>query len=373
MSLVVADPDEEALAPFLEQLKQLGLDPLPATDLNVASDMCEHAGPDLVVSGRLEWAAELASIHHRVPVVLAGNQDPDSEVLLQALRSGVADVWTLPMDDGFIRSRMASIASRRDASASQAEKRLSQYVTDLQRDQRAGRYIQMGMLPPNPMAIDRYRFQHRILPSLILSGDFVDYFRITDRHFAFYVADVSGHGASSAFVTVLLKNFSRRLRREIRPSMLDEPGEILEWFNRELLEQKIDKHVAVIMAIGDLESNSVRLANAGHFPPVILVTEKSGEQPSARFIEQKGKPVGLFDEVSYVARSVELDVGDRLVVFSDGVLDALDNMDLTQKEAQLLQAAAGGRKMDGIWQSLGVDTAAQAPDDMTCLTVRRES
>ena len=37
----------------------------------------------------------------------------------------------------------------------------------------------------------------------MLSGDFVDYFRITDRHFAFYMADVSGHGASSAFVTVL--------------------------------------------------------------------------------------------------------------------------------------------------------------------------
>ena len=373
MSLVVAAPDEEALAPFLAQLKELGLDPLPATDLNVAMEMCEHAPPDLVVSSDMGWAEELASAHSRVPVVLAGRQDPDRQLLLRALRTGLADVWTLPMDDALVKTRVEEIARRHQAAASQAEKRLRQYVSDLQRDQRAGRYIQMGMLPPNPMAIDRYRFQHRILPSLILSGDFVDYFRMSDRHFAFYVADVSGHGASSAFVTVLLKNFSRRLRREIRPSMLREPGEILEWFNRELLEQKIDKHVAVVMAIGDLESNTVCLANAGHFPPPILVSANADGSASADFVELKGKPVGLFEKVGYHARTIDLNVGDRLVVFSDGVLDALDGMNLTQKEALLLQAAADNTDMDQIWHALGIDMAAQAPDDMTCLTVRRES
>ncbi|MDH3643357.1 MAG: hypothetical protein OES38_14740, partial [Gammaproteobacteria bacterium] len=62
MSLVVADPDVEALAPFLEQLKQLGLDPLPAGDLKLAVEMCQHAPPEMVVSGRMEWAAELATI-----------------------------------------------------------------------------------------------------------------------------------------------------------------------------------------------------------------------------------------------------------------------------------------------------------------------
>ncbi|MDH3643219.1 MAG: SpoIIE family protein phosphatase, partial [Gammaproteobacteria bacterium] len=357
----------------LEQLKQLGLDPLPAGDLKLAVEMCQHAPPEMVVSGRMEWAAELATIQRRVPVILAGHQEPDSDILLQALRSGLADVWTLPMDDAFMSGRVEEILSRQAAAAGQAEKRLGQYVADLQRDQRAGRYIQMGMLPPNPMAIDRYRFQHRIVPSLILSGDFVDYFRITDRHFAFYVADVSGHGASSAFVTVLLKNFSRRLRREYRPSMLTEPGEILEWFNRELLEQNIDKHVAVIMAIGDLESDTVCLANAGHFPPTIHVRSSAESGSRASFIEQKGKPVGLFDEVSYEARQVELASGDRLVVFSDGVLDALDGMDLSQKEALLLEAAANDGDMNSIWHAMGVDPSAEAPDDMTCLTVRRES
>ena len=181
----------------------------------------------------------------------------------------------------------------------------------------------------------------------------------------FVIADVSGHGASSAFVTVLLKNFSRRLRREYRPTMLNAPGEILEWINRELLEQKIDKHVAMILAVGDLESNSVSLVNAGHFPPVILVNASG-----AGFVEQRGKPVGLFDKVKYDARVVRLDVGDRLVMFSDGLLDAMDNESLSEKEERLLQAAVYP-DMDLIWQSLGINEGT-VPDDMTCLTVRRE-
>ena len=380
MSLVVVDSDEEASAYFREQLRQLGFDPVPATNLKLALEMCGNTPPELVITTQVDWAKKLTVELRRLPVVLANDQEQDSDSLLAILRAGIVDVWQLPASKEFLKERIDSILSRIHSTATHAENQLRQHVADLQRDQRAGRYIQMGMLPPNPMAIDRYRFHHRIIPSMILSGDFVDYFRITDRHFAFYIADVSGHGASSAFVTVLLKNFSRRLRREYRPSMLTNPGEILEWFNRELLEQKIDKHVAMLMAIGDLDNDSVCLVNAGHFPPAILVRDGS-----AHFIEQKGKPVGLFDEVNYTPKCIDLRAGDRLVIFSDGVLDALDEPDLSAKEARLLKAAAlGGEErkgrnnarvgyMDSIWQSLDLGPGRSVPDDMTCLTVQRGS
>ena len=376
MSLVVVEPDEEAAGPLYQQLERLGFEPVAAADLKLAQSMCDHAAPEMVVCSALESAEQLAQQHRRIPVVLARYDAPDAGMLTQALRSGLADVWTLPMADDLIRERVADILERAESAASQAERRLSQYVADLQRDQRAGRYIQMGMLPPNPMAIDRYRIQHRIVPSLILSGDFVDYFRITDRHFACYVADVSGHGASSAFVTVLLKNFSRRLRREYRPSMLRNPGEILEWINRELLEQKIDKHVAMILAVVDLQENTARVVNAGHFPPAMIVKGSAAEvdgSARAHFVEQKGKPLGLFESVSYEAATLDLAAGDSLVVFSDGVLEVFDGMDLAQKEVRLAEAAGNAPTMDGVWWALGLDGATEVPDDMTCLILRRES
>jgi hypothetical protein len=60
-------------------------------------------------------------------------------------------------------------------------------------------------------------------------------------------------------------------------------------------------------------------------------------------------------------------------MFSDGVLDALKDMNLTEKEKLLLEAAASNDDMDGNWQSLGIDPEARTPDDMTCLIVRRAS
>jgi len=348
MGLIVVDPDEEESDTLCQQLAHLNLEPV------------------LMICTRMDWALQLAETNRRLPVVLATDDEPDEATLMTALRSGLADVWRLPVEDDFAGDRIDAILSRSRQGESQAEARLAEHVRELQRDQRAGRYIQMGMLPPNPMGIDRYRLQHRILPSLILSGDFVDYFRITDRYFALYVADVSGHGASSAFVTVLLKNFSRRLRREYRPSMIQEPGEILAWINRELLEQKIDKHVAMVLAVGDLQTDTLRIVNGGHFPPAVLVN-----RDGAHFVEQRGRPIGLFEDVSYEARSVRLGPGERLVLFSDGVLDAMGDMTLAEKEARLLVAASRSN-MDDIWQALELEETT-ARDDMTCLTLIREN
>jgi phosphoserine phosphatase RsbU/P len=332
-------------------------------------DLCAQAVPDIAILADLEQAATLSREQPWVPIVLTTAGQFGNDDLLRALRMGVYDVWSLPMEQHEVGERIAQIGRRRVVAASGAEARLSGFLTELERDQRAGRYIQMGMLPPNPMAIDQFRFQHRILPSLLLSGDFVDYFRITDRHFAFYVADVSGHGASSAFVTVLLKNFSRRMRREHRPSMLVEPGEILQWLNRELLEQDIDKHVALMLGIGDLETDEIRLVNAGHYPPAILVRDGTSE-----FLEQKGRPIGLFDRVEYASRTVDMAAGDRLVMFSDGMMDAMGPGDLGEKERRLLDAAREGSNVEEIWRLLQAAFSNDGkPDDMTCLVVQREA
>lgn len=332
-------------------------------------NLCEHALPDTVILDELDDVRVVTAEHPRVPVVLVCDGVPAADLLLEALRAGASDVWPLPVEDDELADRLDAVRRRKHDVATDAERRLSRVVTELERDQRAGRYIQLGMLPPNPMAIDGFRLQHHMLPSLILSGDFVDYFRINDRHFAFYVADVSGHGASSAFVTVLLKNFSRRLRREYRPSMLTEPGEILEWINRELLEQKIDKHVALILGVGDLQTQEIHLVNGGHYPPAIL--NKGGV---SEFVEQRGKPVGLFDEVHYTARAIPMDAGDRLIMFSDGVMDVMDAPDLAGKEQRLLRAANEGGSVEEMWSLLDLDLhVGNRPDDMTCLVVQRES
>ena len=369
MSLLVVEADPGGGASLTNQLGQLGYALLPASNLNAAVRVCDHAHPQLVICAQLQWAESLAGQYRYIPVVLA-SADLSEEVLFKAVRAGLADVWRLPARPAHLQKRVAVVLARVKAVAGQLEKRLDQFALDLRRDQRAGRHVQLGMLPPNPMAIDHYRLHHRIVPSLLLSGDFVDYFRISERYFAFYVADVSGHGASSAFVTVLLKNFSRRLRREYRPAMMNNPGQILQWLNQELLDQHMDKHVALLIAVCDLASDSFCFANAGHYPQLAYVSNDG-----ARFMDLRGKPIGLFDAVSYEVATLKLSPGDRLVMFTDGALDLLQEGTLAEKERLLLRAIKENDSMDGLWRSLELTDGedAQGPDDITCLMVARDS
>ena len=369
MSLLVVESDPGEAASLTNQLGRLGYAPLPASNLKAAVRVCDHAHPELIVCCRLRWAESLAGQFRYIPVVLASSE-LSAEVLFKALRAGLADVWRMPAKPTHLKKRVAVVLDRVKAVAGQLEDRLDQFVQDLKRDQRAGRRVQLGMLPPNPMAIDRYRLHHRIVPSLLLSGDFVDYFRISDRYFAFYVADVSGHGASSAFVTVLLKNFSRRLRREYRPAMMKNPGLILQWLNQELLDQHMDKHVALLIAVCDLAEDSFHIANAGHYPQLAQIM--NGD---ARFLDLTGKPIGLFDAVSYEVATLHLSPGDRLVICTDGALDLLPAKTLAEKERILLHAVKENDSMDGLWRFLELDDGedAHGPDDITCLMVRRES
>ncbi len=358
--------DDESASSLILRLSSLGFDAIHARRASRAFAKVLEAA-DLIVCGSTDevGASVRATGRPPAPVVLVTDDLPDAAGLVSAMRLGVIDVVATSIDDGEFSERIETDLAR----ARPTDLRLAGQLDNLQRDQRAGQYIQLRMLPPSPMAIDRYRLAHRVEPSLILSGDFVDYFRIADRHFVFYIADVSGHGASSAFVTVILKNFSRRIRREYHPRMFRNPGEILAVLNRELIDQELGKHVTMFMGVVDLDADTVTYVNAGHFPHAIHAA--SG---GADFLEAPGKPVGLFEEVAYVVGAVSMAPGDSVVAFSDGVLEVMREESLEAKETRLVDSAASSApNLGALWDGIGLGAGVPGPDDMTCLVVSREA
>ena len=346
-------------------LTALSREPNSCTSSNnpqVAHELGAHGGVDLIVCFEYAQLSELGQRKPGIAVVYATAEPLVVDQVLACLRWGIDDVWALPLSEGALVQHAMEVTQRVQRNVAQINHQVQEVRQELERDQRAGQYIQLGMLPPNPMGIGHFRLQHRIEPSLILSGDFIDYFQITERHFACYVADVSGHGSSSAFVTVLLKNFSRRLRREYRNSMLTDPGEVLSWINTELIDQQIDKHVAMFFAIVDMHKNELRYVNAAHFPPAMIKTVDG-----LTHLEQKGKPLGLFPDIKYKALAVDFPQGSNVVVFTDGVLDLLSGVSLVDKEKNLAQIVASNNDMDGIWSSL--DPSKLGPDDVSCLLI----
>ncbi|NQU39803.1 MAG: SpoIIE family protein phosphatase [Lentisphaerae bacterium] len=249
-------------------------------------------------------------------------------------------------------------------------RRLVDSLQKLHDDEEAGKLIQTSLLPPQIDQLGPLRFSRHLVPSFYMSGDFVDYFQIDDQHVGFYMADVSGHGVSSALITVLLKSFvsytRERFVREGDQAILD-PGLLLTRLNKELLTQNLGKHMTLFYGVIEIERNHLTFANGGQFPFPIILTEGVAQQ-----IKIKGVPLGMFDFSTY--ENCEYPLPERFVIafFSDGVLDLLEQPGLTEKQACLREAVArSAGALVRMTKHLGLAEVTMPPDDVSVLTVQR--
>ena len=240
----------------------------------------------------------------------------------------------------------------------------------LHADQRAGRAIQKRLLPNQSLSNANLSCELGFFPSLLLSGDFVDFFE-ADRpsRVVCILADVAGHGVSSAMVTVIIKSLINRLRRNLaRSSSFDllSPARVLERINAELISTGLGKHATVFVGLFDSEQGRVNYAVAGHTPLPMLV-----DGNGARKLEGTGRPVGLFDQVEYHEHSEDFDAnGFHCVIASDGVMDLLAGENIQSREANLasLVQQCGGN-LDQLIASLDMSEDVDLPDDVTLLLI----
>ncbi len=310
--------------------------------------------------------------------VIALSDESSVEDAVDAMHEGAIDYLSHPfqkadLDRAIIRGLKHSqlLAGKRiyQHRLTQVNHELQKHLNELQLDQQAGRTVQLSMLPPSPMTVGPFRLSHQIVPSLLLSGDFVDYFQISENYLAFYLADVSGHGVGSAFATVLLKNFSRRFRREHGRYMLNNPAEALLWLNARLLEAGLGRHVALFLGVIDISTRRLRYANAGQFPYPLLASPKG-----CQLLKLPGPPLGLFDDPEYDFGHLDLPEVFALTLFTDGVLEIMPGDAIAEKEKQLLNMAAHlPRDIDSVWNLLGMEIkpdesgGSSLPDDACCL------
>ncbi|MEG7300690.1 two-component system response regulator RssB [Pseudomonas aeruginosa] len=385
-TLLIIDDDEvvrESLAAYLEDSNFKVLQALNGLQ---GLQIFESEQPDLVICDLrmpqidgLELIRRIRQTASETPIIVLSGAGVMSDAV-EALRLGAADYLIKPLEDLAVlehsvrraldRAYLRVENQRYRDKLEAANRELQASLNLLQEDQNAGRQVQMSMLPVTPWSIEGLEFSHRIIPSLYLSGDFVDYFRVDERRVAFYLADVSGHGASSAFVTVLLKFMTTRLLYESRRNgTLPEfkPSEVLAHINRGLINTKLGKHVTMLGGVIDLEKNSLTYSIGGHLPlPVLFVDGQ------ASYLEGRGLPVGLFDDASYDDRVMELPPSFSLSLFSDGILDVLPGATLKEKEASLPeQVAAAGGTLDGLRQVFGLANLAEMPDDIALLVLSR--
>jgi len=310
------------------------------------------------------------------------SQVESAEDVVASLRAGAENFILKPVVDydaldevvakTLDKIRLAKLNKRLHQELEERNKKLRDGIHELRTDQKAGLQVQLKMLPPPRKVINGFRFEHIIKPSLYLSGDFLDYFRIDENRVLFYFADVSGHGASSAFVTVLLKNLSARLLRNFRRHSSDElscPIKFLKRLNHELIVSDLGKHLTVFAGVLDTQERTMTYTIGGHLPLPIMNSETGAEYLSAR-----GVAVGLFPEPEFEKRVFSLPSNFQLTVFSDGILEILDGGTLKDKENLLLDVVSKERGgIESLLTSVGLDDIEELPDDIAVLTVCEES
>jgi phosphoserine phosphatase RsbU/P len=379
--ILVIDRNEVDLRRLTEYLAGKGYVVHGARTLQQAREIAATHPPDLVFADVTNAEIPHIPLHYShsllAPLVVVSYTEKAGDVVA-CLRKGAADYILKPVrdfasvDDVIHRIldkiRLAKLNQRLQLELEEGNRKLRAGIQELRADQKAGLQVQLRMLPPTPKVIHDVHFEHSVRPSLYLSGDFLDYFNLDDDKLLFYFADVSGHGASSAFVTVLLKNLAMRLRRNFKRGSSDEiscPAKFLKRVNQELLTTDLGKHVTIFAGVIDRQHKTLTYAVGGHFPLPILCGAGQAE-----YLSGKGVAVGLLPEPEFDVHTRALPDGFQITVFSDGILEVIAGPGLQDKENLLLDVvSAQPRGIESLLSSLGLDEIEALPDDIAVLTV----
>ena len=183
----------------------------------------------------------------------------------------------------------------------------------LEQEINIARDIQQALLPRDFREFPHLAVTGFNLPCLSVGGDYFDVFPLGDGRTAFLIADVSGKGLGAALLTTMLQGALSGM------TLGTDPARVLTHVNRFLCDHsEVGRYATMFFGVLDQEGH-LEFINAGH-PSPFLIRHGAAEEA----FTEGSYPVGLVPEAQYTAVCLKLEPGDTLVLFSDGVTEAMD-------------------------------------------------
>jgi len=251
------------------------------------------------------------------------------------------------------------------ASLAIANARLHKELVDRERvaqDLRNARRIQHSFLPQEPPRVRGYEFAAWYNAAQDVGGDFYDFINLPDGNLGITIGDVSGKGITAALLMAKLTGNIRFLA-----ATGASPAELLARLNKSLADSEADVFVTLLFVALDRENHRLVVANAGHHAPLI----RRGDRSVAQAECEAGFPVGVLDETPFPETEIRLEPADRVCLYTDGIVEAMNRDNETYGEQRLvrtLSEAPDGPSeiLERIQQSLWQHTAlAPQSDDLT--------
>ncbi|UVI29856.1 ATP-binding SpoIIE family protein phosphatase [Paenibacillus spongiae] len=235
------------------------------------------------------------------------------------LRTLVRNIQQLGGGGRKLGSRMPVVsydeAGELASAFNELQTRIDREYESLERELKLAYNVQQKLLPPGDLTIGSYRIAARCQPYRNVGGDFFDVLMLGPSRFAIMIGDVSGKGVPAALLmSALLLLFRAEIRRN------GNPAEVLARMNRQLCEAMGDDG-AVTLGVGviDTTSDTVRYASAGHLSPYIV-----SPNGSIVTVDCSSLPIGFDAEVVYQETQLQLNPGDRFVLYTDGIIESMD-------------------------------------------------
>jgi sigma-B regulation protein RsbU (phosphoserine phosphatase) len=225
-----------------------------------------------------------------------------------------------------------------------------------------------GTFPPFP---DRREFDIHAVdsPARVVTGDSYDFFFVNEETLAIVMADVSGKGIPAALLVGVTRSMVRNLS-----AVSTSPGDTLSRVNRILYQTELGAmYVTIFLGWYNTRTGTLVYANAGHPQPFRIVSEAV----AVPFGEVTGPILGILDLDRYVTKEAELGIGDKLVLYTDGVTEAMAPNGEFYGSGRLadLLSLNGSQPVDRLCEIVAdrVDEFQdhQRQDDTTILTLQR--
>ena len=239
----------------------------------------------------------------------------------------------------------------------------------IEQELQVARQIQQALLPEATPELDGWELTTYYEPAREVGGDFYDFLELEDGRLGLVVGDATGKGMPAALVMATTRGMLRAVVQSV-----ESPGEVLARVNEALVaEIPPNMFVTCLYAILDPKSGSLSYANAGHDLPYLRRHYGEG----AHELRAAGMPLGMMPEMSYEEKETSLGEGDRVLFYSDGLVEAHDPkremFGFPRLQRLVAEHAEEGSLEDFLMEELYSFTGEgwEQEDDITLLTLQR--
>lgn len=323
-----------------------------------------HVNNILVIIGAVNILANLLILQRggtiELRVILIGSV----AFLLLALNNNIAGLGLIPRAWGNETVGFLLFITGLGFAATRGFLRGERERVTIQQELETAREIQRSILPTSTPSLDGLRMHVGYVPASSVGGDMYDFRQVDAQHCGVLVADVAGHGVPAALVASMVK-----IAVSSQSHLAADPAAMLAELSRTLRREVRRAFVTATCLWFDLAERTVTVCNGGHPAPLLL---RDGEFTE---LGRSGVVLGRFAQATYASDSFALRRGDRLVAFTDGIVEARDRNDELFGEEQLKglllsvssddSETVAGAVLDAVLQWRGPESADA--DDLTIL------